>query len=46
MIDLDALTQFGIDFAAQDIVLLRSKTHFRAVCEAPAESGTGRIRAG
>ncbi len=32
-IDLDALTQFGIDFAAQDIVLLRSKTHFRAVYE-------------
>lgn len=32
-IDLDALQQFGIDFAAQDIVLLRSKTHFRAVYE-------------
>ncbi|MGD1878657.1 MAG: M81 family metallopeptidase [Kiloniellaceae bacterium] len=32
-IDLDALEQFGIDFAAQDIVLLRSKTHFRAVYE-------------
>ncbi len=32
-IDLDALEQFGIDIAAQDIVLLRSKTHFRAVYE-------------
>lgn len=32
-IDLDALIQFGIDFAEQDIVLLRSKTHFRAVYE-------------
>ncbi|MEQ8356353.1 MAG: M81 family metallopeptidase [Kiloniellaceae bacterium] len=32
-IDLDALEQFGIDFAAQHIVLLRSKTHFRAVYE-------------
>lgn len=32
-IDLDALEQFGVDFAAQDIVLLRSKTHFRAVYE-------------
>jgi microcystin degradation protein MlrC len=32
-IDLDALEQFGIDVAAQDIVLLRSKTHFRAVFE-------------
>lgn len=32
-IDLDALEQFGIDVAAQDIVLLRSKTHFRAVYE-------------
>jgi microcystin degradation protein MlrC len=32
-IDLDALEQFGIDFAAQDILLLRSKTHFRAVFE-------------
>ncbi len=32
-IDLDALEQFGIDFAEQDIVLLRSKTHFRAVYE-------------
>ncbi len=30
-IDLDALEQFGIDVTAQDIVLLRSKTHFRAV---------------
>jgi microcystin degradation protein MlrC len=32
-IDLDPLEQFGVDFAAQDIVLLRSKTHFRAVYE-------------
>jgi microcystin degradation protein MlrC len=32
-IDLDALAQFGVDFDAQDIVLLRSKTHFRAVYE-------------
>ncbi len=32
-IDLDALEQFGVDFVAQDIVLLRSKTHFRAVYE-------------
>lgn len=32
-IDLDALEQFGIDVASQDIVLLRSKTHFRAVYE-------------
>ncbi len=32
-IDLDALEQFGVDFAAQDILLLRSKTHFRAVYE-------------
>jgi len=32
-IDLDALEQFGIDFTAQDILLLRSKTHFRAVFE-------------
>lgn len=32
-IDLDALEQFGIDFADLDILLLRSKTHFRAVYE-------------
>ena len=32
-IDLDALEQFGIDFAQLDILLLRSKTHFRAVFE-------------
>ncbi|MEO3428990.1 M81 family metallopeptidase [Pelagibius sp. CAU 1746] len=32
-IDLDALEQFGVDFGGQDIVLLRSKTHFRAVYE-------------
>ncbi len=32
-IDLDALEQFGIDIAAQDVLLLRSKTHFRAVFE-------------
>ncbi|NIA70647.1 M81 family metallopeptidase [Pelagibius litoralis] len=32
-IDLDALEQFGVDFTAQDILLLRSKTHFRAVFE-------------
>ena len=32
-IDLDALEQFDVEFAAQDIVLLRSKTHFRAVYE-------------
>jgi microcystin degradation protein MlrC len=32
-IDLDPLQQFGIDFNTQDIVLLRSKTHFRAAYE-------------
>ena len=32
-IDLDALEQFGIEIADLDIVLLRSKTHFRAVYE-------------
>ena len=32
-IDLDALAQFGVDIDAQDILLLRSKTHFRAVYE-------------
>ena len=32
-IDLDALEAFGIDFAELDILLLRSKTHFRAVYE-------------
>ena len=32
-IDLDALEQFGVDFTTQDILLLRSKTHFRAVFE-------------
>ncbi|HIP79685.1 MAG TPA: microcystin degradation protein MlrC, partial [Kiloniellaceae bacterium] len=37
-IDLDALEQFGIDFAQLDILLLRSKTHFRAVFEPLAES--------
>ncbi len=32
-IDLDALEQFGIDSGEQNILLLRSKTHFRAVFE-------------
>ena len=32
-IDLDALEQFGVALAEQDILLLRSKTHFRAVYE-------------
>ncbi len=32
-IDLDALEQFGVAFAELDILLLRSKTHFRAVYE-------------
>lgn len=32
-IDLDALEQFSVDFAGLDILLLRSKTHFRAVYE-------------
>ena len=37
-IDLDALEQFGIDFDSQNILLLRSKTHFRAVFEPLAAS--------
>ncbi|WP_299396457.1 M81 family metallopeptidase [Pelagibius sp.] len=37
-IDLDALEQFGIDFAELDVLLLRSKTHFRAVFEPLAAS--------
>ncbi|MCG8543823.1 MAG: M81 family metallopeptidase, partial [Alphaproteobacteria bacterium] len=32
-IDLDPFTQFGLDVMDFDIVLLRSKTHFRAVYE-------------
>lgn len=32
-IDLDALEAFGLDHARIDILLLRSKTHFRAVYE-------------
>lgn len=36
-IDLDPFTQFGYDIDDFDIVLLRSKTHFRAVYEDIAE---------
>ena len=36
-IDLDPFTQFGLDIGNFDIVLLRSKTHFRAVYEDIAE---------
>lgn len=36
-IDLDPFTQFGYDINDFDIVLLRSKTHFRAVYEDIAE---------
>ena len=32
-IDLDPFIQFGLDAAAFDIIVLRSKTHFRAVYE-------------
>ncbi|MCB2102856.1 MAG: M81 family metallopeptidase [Rhodobacterales bacterium] len=32
-IDLDSVTQFGLDLADLDLVVLRSKTHFRAVFE-------------
>jgi len=37
-IDLDPFTQFGYDIDNFDIVLLRSKTHFRAVYEDIAEA--------
>lgn len=37
-IDLDPFTQFGYDFDDFDIVLLRSKTHFRAVYEDISEA--------
>ncbi|MCG8547266.1 MAG: MlrC C-terminal domain-containing protein, partial [Alphaproteobacteria bacterium] len=37
-IDLDPFTQFGLDVMDFDIVLLRSKTHFRAVYEELAEA--------
>jgi microcystin degradation protein MlrC len=37
-IDLDPFTQFGLDVMDFDIVLLRSKTHFRAVYEPIAEA--------
>lgn len=37
-IDLDPFTQFGFDIDDFDIVLLRSKTHFRAVYEPIAEA--------
>jgi microcystin degradation protein MlrC len=37
-IDLDPFTQFGFDANDFDIVLLRSKTHFRAVYEPIAEA--------
>ena len=37
-IDLDPFTQFGLDVMDFDIVLLRSKTHFRAVYEPIVEA--------